>query len=346
MTALPFNGVSESRNRAERMFESVPCPLCGRSEARRLFRRPDHTYEMSEFSFPVVRCRSCSMVYVNPRPKPGYLSLFYPREFFGVQRHPRDVLIDQSESMQQKWQLLKDLPPGRILDIGCQKGEFLYFMQCRGWRGQGIEISPLSPNLFRQDIHYGPLATAPLETGSFDAVTLWAVLEHLLEPQEMLQRIQPLLKPNGRLIVLVTNICSLPGRWMRHDDIPRHLLLFSPQTLKSMLERCGWQVQRVHCNHVLFGGRHRGLFTYLLKWLAGESFADIVAQNRTPERWLEFTTLLHGKPSRLVEWVESWDKKLTPWLDQLMDRLGFGFTLIATATPQSTERMICHGRIR
>ncbi|HNV68535.1 MAG TPA: class I SAM-dependent methyltransferase [Candidatus Ozemobacteraceae bacterium] len=283
---------------------------------------------------------------MNPRPRAEALPSFYPDAFFGARRNPREVLLEQSESMQQKWLLLRDLRPGRILDIGCQKGEFLYFMQSRGWQGKGIEISPLSPNLFGQDIHYGSLAEAQLRPGSFDVVTLWAVLEHLLEPQRMLRDILPLLAPHGRLIVLVTNIQSLPGRWMRHDDIPRHLLLFSPQTLRSMLERCGWLVQRVHCNHVLFGGWHRGLFTYLLKWLAGESFADIVAQNRTPERWLEFTTHLRGKPSRLVEWVETWDKRLTPWFDTLMDRLGFGFTLIATATPRSPQRLICHGRIR
>ena len=316
---------------------SVPCPLCGGKENRVLFCRPDHTYQISPIAFPVVRCRDCSMVFVNPRPTKEFLDEFYPEKFFGVTREARAVLLEQAESMQQKWKLLSRFPPGRLLDIGCQKGDFLYFMQSRGWVVDGVEISPKSPNVFGQRIHYGSLDTAGYPEQSFDLITMWAVLEHLTEPQAMLRSLRPLLRPGGRLVVLVPNFLSLPGRFMRHDDVPRHLLLFTPFTLRSMLRKSGWDLHTLHFNHILFGGWNRGILNYLFKWFAGERFSDIVAQNRVLSRWSEFSRHLHGSLSPWVEWLDEWDKRLTPWLDCLFDRLGLGFTMIAEAVPRLRE---------
>ena len=316
---------------------TVACPLCGGKEYRVLFRRPDHTYQISSIAFCVVRCLQCSMVFVNPRPSKEFLDDFYPEQFFGVTRDARAVLLEQAESMQQKWKLLARFPPGRLLDIGCQKGDFLLFMQSRGWVVDGVEISSKSPNVFGQRIHYGSLESAGYPKHSFDLITMWAVLEHLAEPQKMLRSLRPLLRPGGRLVVLVPNFFSLPGRLMRHDDIPRHLLLFTPFTLRKMLRKCGWELHTLHFNHILFGGWNRGVLTYLFKWFAGEKFPEIVAQNRIFKRWNEFSTSLFAVSSPWVEWVDEWDKKLTPWLDCFFDRLGLGFTMIAEVVPRLDE---------
>ena len=312
-------------------LEHARCPLCDEDDFRVLFRRPDLTHLVSPFAFPVVRCRRCSMVYVTPRPAEQALEQFYPDPFFAAEAELGEFLTDQGPFLLEKWKYVKDLRPGRLLDIGCQKGEFLYFMEHRGWKVKGVELFPKAPNRFHQDIFYGRLEQAAFPPAEFDLITLWAVLEHVYSPKKLLRLIRPLLAPGGVLVVLVPNFFSIPGRIMRHDDIPRHTSLFTAGTLGRMLTATGFTVQDVDYNHVLFGGGTRGIFNYLAKRFAGERFDEIVRQNRTPGRWIEFALECCRQPCPTMADIDLWDQQLSPWLSGLMDILGMGFTMIVRA---------------
>ena len=69
-------------------MELVPCPLCGGAEHKLLFERLDHTHYITNDRFRIVRCRNCSMAFVNPRPGPKNIELFYPPEFYDVGVEP------------------------------------------------------------------------------------------------------------------------------------------------------------------------------------------------------------------------------------------------------------------
>ena len=93
---------------------------------------------------------------------------------------------------------------GTLLDIGCQKGEFLFWMKQQGWDVHGIEFSETPPNMFNMPIHYGRVETAAFKPGSFDAITLWAVLEHVHDPIETLGQVKRLRHPR-----------AVPSYWFR-----------------------------------------------------------------------------------------------------------------------------------
>jgi 2-polyprenyl-3-methyl-5-hydroxy-6-metoxy-1,4-benzoquinol methylase len=310
-------------------MEHVPCPLCGERRHRLLFERRDHTHACSDQPFRVVRCRSCGFAFVNPRPGPDEIHTYYPDAFYEASMSAEAVLASKRDSLAAKLALVAHLPAGRLLDVGCQKGEFMYAMQQRGWKVQGVELSARPPNLFGLPILRGRLEEAALPDAAFDLITLWAVLEHVHDPISVLRAVRRLLAPGGRAVVLVPNFRSIPGRFLRHDDVPRHLLMFTPRTLRHAARRCGLRVQRTVFGDAVFSGSTRGTLNYLWKLAHGERLDDIVAQNRTPGRWMEFAACLHGAGNPRMLRVDRLDIRLTPLLDRVVNRLRLGFIMTA-----------------
>jgi SAM-dependent methyltransferase len=90
------------------------------------------------------------------------------------------------------------------------------------------------------------LAEAKKSLGTFDVITMWHVLEHVMNPVEVLAELRSLLKPDGVLVVSVPNFASwqsevFKGGWF-HLDPPRHVLQFEPDTLADCLRRAGFGV--------------------------------------------------------------------------------------------------------
>jgi SAM-dependent methyltransferase len=313
-------------------MEYIRCPLCESDQTKLIFRRKDFSYCVSDEEFCIVRCRKCGLVYVNPRPTSEELHHYYPKEFYNIDINPADLLKEKARQLELKYEYVKALRPGRLLDIGCQKGEFMFFMQQRGWSVQGVEWSTKPPNLFGLDICFGTLEKANHPPEAFDLVTLWAVLEHVYGPRKMLCDIHRLLKPGGKAVMLVTNFHSIPGCLLRLDDIPRHTTLFTKRTLGKMLRDTGFRPDRFLFNCELFGGTHRGLFNFVVKLMAGENLNEILAQNRSLARWQEFSSQLRSKPSEWMLKVDRHDQRLTPRLDRLFDKLHCGFIMTVIAT--------------
>ncbi len=310
-------------------METIDCPLCGSSRHRVVYERLDHTHYVVERHFRVVRCRACGMAFVNPRPTRDEIEAFYPPDFYEADLRPEELLRQKQETLQARGRLLQGLRPGRLLDIGCQKGEFMHWMRERGWQVQGVEFSDRAPNLFGLPIFRGRLEEAQFAPESFDLITLWAVLEHMHDPVDTLRRVAALLRRQGRAFVLVPNFRSLPARIMRHDDVPRHLVMFTPRTLARAAAVAGLQVRRTLFSDDIFSGSTRGLLNFLLKSAFGEPYDEILRQNRSAALWHEFSAWLNGRPSRLMACVNAIDIRCAPLLDALMRKLRCSFIMTA-----------------
>ena len=316
-------------NVAPSMLEHIACPLCQGAKHRLLFTRRDHTHLVSDVRFPIVMCEACGMVFVNPRPTIQAIHLYYPPDFYHVNASPSKLLEEKRGTLEARLKLVGRAPPGKVLDVGCQKGEFLYVMKQRGWDPVGVEFSSTPPNVFGLPIYCTELKNAPLEPESFDLITLWAVLEHVHDPLDVLRQVGRLLKPSGRAFMLVPNFNSIPARFMRHDDVPRHLLMFTPRTLRRAAAAASLAIRKFHFGDDIFSGSTRGVLNYAWKRWRGESIEDIVGQNREPGRWREFAEFTHGRPSQVMRTVDRLDALMTPLVDRVVNALGFGFIMTA-----------------
>lgn len=223
---------------------AVDCPNCGSGVAEQELEAAD---PLSGERFRLRRCTSCSLVFVSPRPADGELAGYYTDAYFG-RRHR----VFNSAFMDMR---VRALPPAkagaRVLDIGCGRGDFLLACRRKGWQVAGVEqdAAPIMEMRRSLDFEVMPLSMLDdLPDASFDAITMWHVLEHLPDPRRALAQARRLLRPGGSLVVEVPNFASWqarmsPTHWF-HLDPPRHLLQFERGTLGAMIEAEGLAPRR------------------------------------------------------------------------------------------------------
>lgn len=157
----------------------------------------------------------------------------------------------QREVQQMRLLMLGDYPRGKLLDIGCGGGRYLYRMQRHGWQVEGIDFDAQATRRVSErygiKTYTGDLLAASLPEASFDAITMSHAIEHLVDPAAILRECLRILKPGGKLILVTPNIDSnaaaLFGAFWRGWEPPRHLYLFSVSTLQLFLLEAGFAVQ-------------------------------------------------------------------------------------------------------
>ena len=225
-------------------LETVRCNLCGGANHRPVYRIPDALYHLDEW-FQVVECLDCGLGFVNPRPREGAMDRFYPTEFFNYFReqpsfHQRRYAREAS--------FLDAARPAagkpRLLDVGCANGDFPRFMRGLGWEVEGVEIAAAADRIDDFPVHRVPFPRIPVNGARFDAVTAWAVLEHVHDPMAYFRKVGEVLKPRGVFAFLVTNFASVSSRYLYREDVPRHLHFFAKGTVARYLEQAGLALER------------------------------------------------------------------------------------------------------
>lgn len=137
----------------------------------------------------------------------------------------------------------------RLLDVGCGNGGFLALAARAGWQPYGVEPDPQAARCAREAgvTMLGALLSDvdPSHAGSFDRITLSHVIEHVHDPIDMLRRCRRLLSAQGRLWIDTPNLDAVGharyGRHWRGLEPPRHLVLFTRDTLVAALHRAGYE---------------------------------------------------------------------------------------------------------
>jgi len=311
----------------------VDCPVCGSNSSRLLFHVKDWVLETTEAMFGVRKCRVCGCGYVSPRPPATEMKAYYGDDYywsFEGSRQPLswpEVINNRKEQLFGKYAVVQNVRPGRLLDVGAQKGEFMWYMRERGWHVEGVELDHSVPNPGSMPITYGDVLTLPFSEGTYDLVTAWAVLEHFYEPARLVERVASLLKPGGRFAGVVTNLNSVQARLFKADDFPRHLTLFTSTSLRLLAERCGLEMCATWTDQRIFGGALNGAALYLLKRAGGYSEDEARREWKDWRDPLAFYAKWRGRRSVLVLNVSRLDRALTWVPEVVLDRLGLGFNL-------------------
>lgn len=210
----------------------------------------DFRYKLDYHSY-LRNCDNCGSIFLSPRPTKNYIGSFYPPEYFdhGGKDDPKKVRLPYREfyALIEKM----DLKPGRVLDLGCGKGDLLIGLKNRGWRCSGTEISKESAEYARdnwgiKNVLSENIENAKFKHGYFDLILMHHVLEHLYDPKTMLKKIKRWLKSEGILLLAVPNFNSLSVTIFKRKafslDVPRHLFQFTPKSLKELLKLAGYKI--------------------------------------------------------------------------------------------------------
>ncbi|EGY25789.1 methyltransferase domain protein [Desulfovibrio sp. A2] len=134
--------------------------------------------------------------------------------------------------------------PGLLLDYGSGAGHFASAQRASGWEVHTVDpYSAASQEAARATLDNRGNPTLHYPDAHFDAISLWYVLEHILDPQATLAELLRILKPGGILLLAVQDFSSIQARVFRDKwlilDPPRHIWQFAPHNLDSFLLRFG-----------------------------------------------------------------------------------------------------------
>lgn len=149
---------------------------------------------------------------------------------------------------------IKIVPGGRYLDVGCVGGQFLYEMKRLNPTGEYYGVEP--GNFDEKDvkgydlkIFKGGLKEACYPDNYFDVITMNHVFEHIHNPSETMKELKRMLKIDGTLIISVPNYRSLTyklfGKYWYHLDAPRHLFIYSGETLKRYADKFNLKIVKI-----------------------------------------------------------------------------------------------------
>lgn len=242
--------------KSQENFESVKCNLCGLNNSNTIFKGKDMVHGKLGL-FTIVKCNECGLIYVNPRPNQTIISDYYPNEYWDIDENNNGNIEKKLKKtihkIINKMYYKMAIPPksgGKILDIGCGDGKSLLKLKEDDWDTYGVEISEMASKYAREilglNIFTGILEDAEFEGEFFDVVLLNNVLEHLSDPATTLKEINRILKNDGKVIISIPNVDSFEAKHFKKYwtawDLPRHLYHFSPVTIKSILNKTGFEV--------------------------------------------------------------------------------------------------------
>ena len=261
--ALCQKSIITKEENLKKYFEYVVCNLCGSNVYKILFTstisEDDLKHSYAQYSISqkspgygqIVQCKRCGLVYVNPREK--YRDII--RNYSMVQ--DEKYLTEESArsaTFRRELDLIEKFCPhkGSLLDVGCFTGLFLELARRRGWSVSGIEPSHWAVAYAREKLNLnlmqGVFEDFKFDDRSFDAITLWDVIEHITDPKSTLLALHKKLKDQGILLLNTFNYDSIFRRIFgkKYWFIERmHIYYFNPGTIKKMLEACNYKVLKV-----------------------------------------------------------------------------------------------------
>lgn len=259
-----------------RFCEVETCNMCGVPKTlfhymgRRLNQRQGAwPFRKSGISVSILRCKSCGLIFSNPRPEPARFEDHYgvsPESYWT----PEQLHVDPRTREEIVYWLkffTKGVAKPKVLDVGTGTGKWMKVFEAEGSDVYGLEPSPTfaefairSNHISPDKLQQCPVEEAKYEDNFFDYISYGAVLEHLYQPSECIERSMKWLKPGGILRIEVPNarwltagIYNLYYRMIFTEFVtnlspmhaPYHLYEFTPKSFELNGVKTGYSTVKV-----------------------------------------------------------------------------------------------------
>ena len=254
------------------------CPICNASSIVSFIKTTAQMHSSKEL-FNFDQCANCQLVFLNPRVNLDNLKNYYTSHYLPYRgseawgKYSKLVEGSQKKLDLKRVKRVKEMcsvsPKSLILDVGCGNPSFLKACQqelnCKtlgidfsdeGWKEQSTLFKGL-------DLQVAEIKDLSLNLKP-DIITMWHYLEHDYTPLENLTYLKSIAKPSTTLIIEIPNFDSISRKKYNENwagwHTPRHTSLFSPDNIKLLLDKSGWNVSQL----ITYGT----LNPYLLFWMS------------------------------------------------------------------------------
>ena len=230
------------------------CPACGSQATSHAFDARDWALGAAPGEFAYRRCARCGSCFASPQPEEAVLAQAYAAEYGNYQAEPGllERIAEPLARREARRVVGATDPSAPALEVGCGTGRFLGRLRENGWRGElrGVEYSgPVAEAAavrLGMPIVPGTAEDAELGESALGALVMRHVIEHLRDPAEVLGRARRALRPDGLLYLATPDANALSaavfGRFWWGWEVPRHLVVFTPAGLRTLVEAQGFRV--------------------------------------------------------------------------------------------------------
>jgi len=260
MNMLAYDNPTACETCGQVRWERVNCNLCGQDNTE-VYHRERLGYFDQLLDFTIVRCQHCGLVYTNPRLVDHNATYLYAssEDVGEIEAHAqaKRPIFNQALNEILNWQKRRGTSrAGTLLDIGCGHGHFLEAARQQGFSVQGIEPAEVparyAEEVFQVPVMQEEVSRIDLEPQSIDVITMWDVIEHVSDPQSVLQHCGRWLKPGGIMAFRFPSSTwqKIKGVVFASTNRPTfgatiHLYFFSGRTFTEMARRVGLEVLRI-----------------------------------------------------------------------------------------------------
>ena len=207
----------------------------------------------------IVKCEDCSLVYTNPIFDENHYNEIYESNNYqeivkelGESSHAYRVHRFGEERVKDLSKFLNsDNNSVRLLDVGCSTGFFVEAAKNNGWEAKGIDLNPSAIEFGKKrGLNLDKVNLFDLEkSAKFDIITLFDVLEHLVDPAAIINKVSEFLNNKGLISIYVPNYDSASRVLMEenaHFIWPsHHLTYFNIQSISDFLTKRGFKILEI-----------------------------------------------------------------------------------------------------
>lgn len=238
------------------------CAICGEDNSRLLYKANFNFKDINETIFSarripdkihyrIVRCRKCGLVYSNPILEFEEIEKLYKKSKYTYGEYENDLNQTYGRYLRR---FIKVIPAkNRLLEIGCGNGFFLKEAKRIGFKEvwgvePGKEIVKKADVNVRKQIIVDIFKKGQFKRNYFDIICMFQVLDHLTDPNFVLQECHRILKPGGCLLCINHNVDAMSAKIMGEKspifDI-EHTFLYNKQTLLKLFRNNNFIVSEV-----------------------------------------------------------------------------------------------------
>jgi len=266
------------------------CPVCGSSTCRIIYTLDALCIGDLRADKVIAKCTACGTAYLYNADHSFQDGLYaYYEKFKGMSIEEIVPPLTLSSYQKVLRRLAMYANVHTILDVGCGKGEFVWAATKSGFKTQGLELSSQAVSVARSlglPVKQQSIYSNELVLGSWNAITMFEVIEHVDKPISMLRRSTDLLTQGGLLYLTTPNYNSLDRLFLgSYWDVfhPEHITYFSTYGLVDLLRNLEprLQIVSVESNNIspqLFGcivKQIKGLFRFAVSDKLGMLSRDV-----------------------------------------------------------------------
>ncbi|MFC1831332.1 class I SAM-dependent methyltransferase [Thermodesulfobacteriota bacterium] len=268
------------------------CPICKSNENFFCYSAYDVRFSKTFLSFSVAKCKKCNTKFILNCPKKEYMPTFYPDKLYhsftnqfadarkkksfreNIKRLAKQRLIKNRNTIIDlfllnlvpvSWKAAATLRStndkrNTIFDIGCGEGWQLDVYKEFGWSTYGIDIGSEAIKHAKSKGHIaieGDAETHDYPKNDFDLIQVRHVLEHVYNPDRIIENCYACLKTTGTIYLETPNpnslLCMIFGKDYWQIDAPRHIQIISKTSLIKLLENKGFRIKKTYTKNTRQG---------------------------------------------------------------------------------------------